>query len=249
MTDSAHPCPPEAITHQCFRCPACGASIVPADGACKSCGKTLSSIDWIGGYHRGRTVSGVLSDRPKDGTPHPCPCGRGSMIPTNRHAKRSENIFAQMRVEVFETARSDGGTSMQVRWHSEADGALYCSACGAICQGACGVGGQPCISGSTRDAKAQVKRGVRGGKSVRVAQPSDQGISGTDEGLSNTRREGLRSSRSLVIGGKCRKGLHTLTRRNLYVSPKGMARCEDCRKQRQRTGVRGFGPASGSALA
>lgn len=37
----------------------------------------------------------------------------------------------------------------------------------------------------------------------------------------------------LTIGGECSKG-HTMTRRNLYISPRGRARCEDCRRARER---------------
>jgi hypothetical protein len=44
-----------------------------------------------------------------------------------------------------------------------------------------------------------------------------------------------RRSHRLVLGGRCRSGSHTLTTRNLYVSPRGVARCEDCRRQRHRS--------------
>lgn len=40
--------------------------------------------------------------------------------------------------------------------------------------------------------------------------------------------------RKLAVGGVCKKGLHRLTTRNLYLSPAGVATCKDCRKERLR---------------
>lgn len=51
----------------------------------------------------------------------------------------------------------------------------------------------------------------------------------------------------LILGGRCRRGEHKLTKRNLYLSPKGVATCKDCRAERRKQSAsRDFGASHGS---
>jgi hypothetical protein len=76
------------------------------------------------------------------------------------------------------------------------------------------------------------------GAAVRL-NPQNPRSEGADSG--SRARQSRQESKShhvggqrLVIGGVCKSGQHVLTERNLYISPKGVATCKDCRKARRR---------------
>lgn len=85
------------------------------------------------------------------------------------------------------------------------DGLLACSYCGA-----CGHLNPQTPRSEGVDSEAAVPQG------------------GTDS------KSHPRGGRRLVVGGLCKSGDHVLTERNLYISPKGVATCKDCRKSRRR---------------
>ena len=58
-------------------------------------------------------------------------------------------------------------------------------------------------------------------------------LKGATKGSGTPVRPGIQKAiggQKLTIGGTCKSGKHTLTARNLYVSPRGVATCKDCRK-------------------
>lgn len=85
------------------------------------------------------------------------------------------------------------------------DGPLHCSNCGAVVH-----------------LNPQSPRSEGTDSGARVRQGGSDSISHQ------------RGGQRLVIGGTCKSGKHVLTERNLYISPKGVATCKDCRKAARR---------------